>query len=78
MESVLSQSASEAGIPVTSVVRQGPGRATLVSNSVRPQAFFAWVDQIETSRGLIVERLSATAKNDQTLSVEVTFRTRGR
>jgi hypothetical protein len=31
---------------------------------------------METSRGLVVERLRATANSDQTLSVQVTFRAR--
>jgi general secretion pathway protein M len=76
LDSLISQSATEAGFPVTRVERDGAGIATFVSSSVRPQAFFAWVEQMESTRGLLVERLSATTNSDQTLSVQVTFRAR--
>jgi general secretion pathway protein M len=70
------QSATEAGFTVSRVEREGASSATMVVDAVRPQAFFGWVDQMETSRGLTVERLRATANSDQTLSVQVTFRAR--
>lgn len=78
LEVLISQAATEAGFPVTRVQPEGPSVATFVSNSVRPQAFFTWVGQMETARGLSVERLSATTNSDQTLTVEVTFRARSR
>jgi general secretion pathway protein M len=73
---VIGQSADEAGFTVSRVEREGASSATMVVDAVRPQAFFGWVDQMETSRGLTVERLRATANSDQTLSVQVTFRAR--
>ncbi len=76
LDALISQSATEAGFPVTRVERDGAAIATFVSASVRPQAFFAWVEQMESARGLVVERLSATTNSDQTLSVQVTFRAR--
>lgn len=76
LDSVISQSATEAGFTVSRVEREGANSATMVVDAVRPQAFFGWVDQMESSRGLIVERLRATANSDQTLSVQVTFRAR--
>lgn len=78
IDAIVTRAATEAGFPITRLERDGAGRATMVSNSVRPQAFFAWIDQMEASRGVLVERLSATANSDQTLSVIITFRTRGR
>jgi len=78
LEALLSQSANEAGFPVTRIQTAGPGSATFVSNSVRPQAFFTGVGQMETQRGLAVGRLSAPTNSDQTLPVEVTFRSRSR
>jgi general secretion pathway protein M len=78
LEVLISQAATEAGFPVTRVQPEGPSVATFVSNSVRPQAFFTWVGLMETTRGLSVERLSATTNSDQTLTVEVTFRARSR
>jgi general secretion pathway protein M len=77
IDSVIGRAATDAGFPISGLQREGPNQATFISNSVRPQAFFAWVDQMEAGRGLIVERLSATANSDRTLSVQVTFRTRG-
>ena len=76
LDAVVSQSATEAGFTVSRVEREGANSATMVVDAVRPQAFFGWLDQMETSRGLIVERLRATANSDRTLSVQVTFRAR--
>jgi general secretion pathway protein M len=74
---LISRSATEAGFPIARLEREGSNQATLVLGSVRPQAFFGWLGQMESSRGLIVERLSATTNSDQTLSVQVTLRARG-
>jgi general secretion pathway protein M len=76
LDTILNQSAAEAGFPVTRVEREGVNQASLVIESVRPQAFFAWVNRMEDERGLIVERLSARTNGDQTLGVQITFRAR--
>lgn len=73
---LISQSATEAGFPVTRIDRHSASKATLVLEAVRPQTFFGWIRQMEEVRGLTVERLSATPNTDQTLSVQVTFRGR--
>lgn len=78
IEALVSRSATEAGFPIASLNREGVNQATLVLASVRPQAFFGWVGQMETGRGLIVERLNASTNSDRTLSVQITFRSRGR
>jgi general secretion pathway protein M len=77
LDMLISRSATEAVFPVTGIEREGAGRATMTIQSVRPQAFFGWVNQMETRSGLIVERLSATTNSDQTLAVTITFRARG-
>lgn len=77
VDMVVSNAAAEAGFPVNRVDRQGTNQATIVMDNVRPQAFFGWIGQMETGRGLIVDRLSATANSDQTIAVEVTFRVKG-
>ncbi len=76
LDILLNQSASEAGFPVSRVEREGVNQATVVIQTVRPQAFFGWVKRMEDDRGLIVERLSATTNSDQTLAVQITFRAR--
>lgn len=78
LDMVVSNAAAEAGFPVNRVERQGSDRATIVMDNVRPQAFFNWIGQMEHGRGLIIDRLSATANSDRTIAVEVTFRARGR
>ena len=78
IDALISRSATEAGFPITRLERESANLATLASNSVRPQAFFAWVEQMENSSGLTVERLSATTNSDQTLTVPITFRARSR
>lgn len=78
LDALISRSATAAGFPVARVEPEGAGVATLFSNSVRPQAFFTWVGQMEKGQGLAVERLSAVPNTDQTLTVQVTFRSRSR
>ncbi|WP_380877372.1 type II secretion system protein M [Sphingomonas sp. DBB INV C78] len=72
----IGQKASEAGFTVARVDPVSTTQATVVINVVRPQAFFAWVGDLERRDGLIVEGLNATTNNDATLSVEATFRAR--
>lgn len=77
LTTILSNAAGEAGFTVSRAEPDGAGRATLVMGPVRPQAFFGWVRQMEERHSLLVERMNATANSDQSLSVQVTFRTRG-
>jgi general secretion pathway protein M len=72
----LSRAAAEAGFPLSRIQSEATGAVTLALAAARPQAFFAWVEQMERGRGLIVERLTATSNSDRTLSVQVTFRAR--
>ena len=76
VEAFVAQTSREAGFANARIVGQGPARATMTVEAVRPQAFFAWVRQME-HRGLIVEALRARANNDRTLSVEAGFRAGG-
>jgi general secretion pathway protein M len=77
IDTMINQSAADAGFQVARIDREGANRATLAIAAARPQAFFGWVGQMESDRGLIVDRLSATANSDKTLAVQVTFRARG-
>lgn len=77
LDSILMGAAAEAGFQVARIDSKGSRQATLTIGAVRPQAFFGWVGQMETTRGLIVEALSATTNSDQTLAVEISFRARG-
>lgn len=73
---MLARAAGETGFPLSRIETEAGGAVTLAVAAARPQAFFAWVDEMERVRGLIVERLSATSNSDRTVSVEVTFRAR--
>ncbi len=77
VDALVSAAAAEAGFPVTRLDRPSPAEATLALEAVRPQAFFAWVGQMETQRGVRVERLSVSANADRTLRAQVTFRAKG-
>ena len=77
LDSLLNGAATDAGFTVARVEREGGNQATLVLQSARPQAFFAWVNQMEENNRLIVERMTATTNADQTIAVTVTFRARG-
>ncbi len=75
LDGLISRSASEAGFQPTGVMLEATDRATLTVAAVRPQAFFAWLGQME-ARGFVVDRLSATPNADQTLAVQATLRMR--
>jgi general secretion pathway protein M len=74
---IVAETASAAGFTGARIARLGPRRATVAVDAARPQALFGWVAQMER-RGLVVERLSARANADRTLSAELTLRAGGR
>jgi general secretion pathway protein M len=73
----VTQSAAAAGFQLSRIEPDGPNRVTLAIEAARPQALFAWVSEMETARGLVVERLNATSNSDRTLSVQLVLRMRG-
>jgi general secretion pathway protein M len=73
----VARSASAAGFQLSRIESDGPNRVVLAIEAARPQALFAWVSEMETARGLVVERLTATSNSDKTLSVQLTLRSRG-
>ena len=77
VEQAVAQSASAAGFQLSRIQPDGPGRVSLAIEAAKPQALFAWVSGLETQRGLIVDRLTATSNSDRTLSVQLVLRTRG-
>jgi general secretion pathway protein M len=77
VEQAVAEAASAAGFQLSRIQPDGPGRVTLAIEAARPQALFAWVGEMETARGLIVDRLTASSNSDRTLSVQLTFRARG-
>ncbi|QPQ53998.1 type II secretion system protein M [Allosphingosinicella flava] len=77
LATVIGTSASEAGFTVSRLDADANGNVTLAIAAARPQAFFAWVAEME-SRGAIAANLTASANTDQTLSVQATFRAGGR
>lgn len=77
LDALLMQSASAAGFEVAKVESNGPTEAALAIEAARPQAYFGWIREMESAHGLIVARLDAHTNSDRTLSVSVTFRTRG-
>lgn len=72
---IVSESAAGAGFTIRSLDEVGAGAVRLVLDSVRPQAFFGWVAEME-GQGLIVVQLTARPNADRTLAAEVTFRPR--
>ncbi len=77
IEQSVAQSASAAGFQLSRIGPDRAGRVALAIEAARPQALFAWVGEMEAARGLVVERLVATANSDRTLSVSLVFRQRG-
>lgn len=74
VDALVSAAATEAGFTVTRIDRPGPGEVTLVMDAVSAPAFFGWVGQMESGRGVGVSRLSVSANADRTLAAQVTFR----
>ncbi|WP_106640062.1 type II secretion system protein GspM [Allosphingosinicella vermicomposti] len=74
---VVSGAATDAGFTIARLDSGADGSATLSIAAVRPQAFFAWIAELEARRGVAVQRLSATTNTDQTLSVQATFARKG-
>ena len=77
LQSILSAEAARAGFALSRITPDGDDRVSLSMTSAKPQAFFAWLDRLETGRGLVVERLNVASNSDRTLSVELTVRARG-
>jgi len=78
IDQAVAQAASAAGFQLSRIEAQGGDKVGLAIEAARPQALFAWVSEMENGRGLIVERLTANANSDRSLSVQVTFRARAR
>lgn len=72
---LVAQSAAAAGFAVASLDEVGGGAVRVTMAAVRPQAFFAWVGEMER-QGLIVAGLSARPNADRSVAAEVTFRPR--
>jgi general secretion pathway protein M len=75
VDGFISRGATEAGFADARITSQGPTRAATAIPAARPQAFFGWIARMEAS-GLVVERLSARANSDRTISVEADLRAR--
>ena len=76
VELAVTESASAAGFQLSQIQGQGAGKVNLAIEAARPQALFAWVSEMERGKGLIVERLTAKANSDRSLSAQMTFRAR--
>jgi general secretion pathway protein M len=72
------QLAQEAGFDVARVEPQGGGGVDVTIGAARPAALFPWVEGLERRHGLVVDRFSARANSDTTLSAELSLRARGR
>lgn len=72
LATLVTQSANEAGFANAAIGAQGDRRVTVSIPAARPNALFGWIAGLET-RGIVVERLSARANSDQTLSVDATM-----
>ena len=77
LPTLVGNAASEAGFQLSRLEPQPGGGVLVAIEAAKPEALFGWVAQMEGPRGLIVDRLNATANADRTLAVQVTFRTRG-
>lgn len=77
VDQAVAAAASEAGFQLSALQAQGPGRVSFALGSARPQALFGWISGLE-GQGFVVERLSASANPDRTLSVQIVLRARGR
>jgi general secretion pathway protein M len=77
LDALVGRAAADAGFSLARLEAQGEGRVAIVIDAARPQTLFAWVSDLEARRGLLVERLTATANGDRTVSAQIIFRARG-
>ena len=68
--------AGEAGFELSSVSTQPDNAVQIIISSARPQAFFAWIADLEAS-GIIVSALSTNDNGNQTISATVSLKARG-
>lgn len=72
LATIVTQAANEAGFANATVAPQGERRVSVSIPSARPAPILAWIAAME-GRGIIVERLSARANSDPTLTVDATL-----
>jgi len=77
LETIVRQSASEAGFAFASLTAESSDRLTLTVANARPAALFGWIAQLE-GRGVLVEHLAVRDNGDPTLNVDLTLRGRMR
>lgn len=77
LETVVRESAGEAGFSFASLNAENADRLTLTIANARPQALFGWLAGLE-ARGVLVERLAVRDNPDPTLNVDLTLKTGGR
>jgi general secretion pathway protein M len=74
---LVGESAGEAGFTLDRNQEQGPGRVDIAMASVRPQAFFSWLAQLE-AQNIIVDSMSAQpGAGTGTISVQAVLKGRG-
>lgn len=71
----VSQSAGEAGFAVGKIDRQSDGRVNMAVESAKSIAFFGWLARLE-GRGVTAETLTVTTRDNNTVSANVTLRSR--
>ena len=77
LETIVRQSAGEAGFTFASLDADSADHLTLTIANARPAALFGWVAELER-RGVLVERMVARDNADPTLNVELVLRGRMR
>ncbi|HEX2763012.1 MAG TPA: type II secretion system protein M [Allosphingosinicella sp.] len=77
LDALVGRAAADGGLSLARLEAIGEGRAAIVIDAARPAVLFGWIAELETRRGLLVERITATANADRTLSAQIVFRARG-
>jgi general secretion pathway protein M len=77
VDQALAAAAADAGFQLSALQAQGPARVSVALGAARPQALFGWISGLE-GQGFVVERFTATANPDRTLSAQIVLRARGR
>ena len=72
LATAVAQAATEAGFANATVAPQGGNRVSISIPSARAAPVLAWIAALE-ARGVVVERFSARANSDPTLTVDATL-----
>lgn len=73
IETIISQSAGEAGFATSAINAQSDGSVTMAIDSAKPTALFRWIAMLE-QRGIMVSEISVNPGSNETVTATLKLR----